>query len=159
MALEKIKNLVKQCEYIDRVSQMSSLAFPSSWSEYGTRIGLTSADRNWSTCSRMQLIHPHPPPSLIQWFGDSLSWYRWSSVNIFMIFWKLRTRPFKWCHQSSSWEIKVFAYFKKYCYFGDTMDYSPWSKAEKWQIRAPTKCWIKTHNLKGLLLSFQKIQF
>ncbi len=35
--------------------------------------------------------------------------------------------------------------------------YHEWSKAEKWQIRAPTKCWIETHHLKGLFLSFQKI--
>ncbi len=38
------------------------------------------------------------------------------------------------------------------------MDNSPWSKAEKWQIMAPNKYWIKTHHLKGLFLSFQKIR-
>ncbi len=37
------------------------------------------------------------------------------------------------------------------------MDYSPWSKAEKWQIMAPTKLWIKPHHLKGIFLSFQNI--
>ncbi len=37
------------------------------------------------------------------------------------------------------------------------MDYSPWSEAEKWQIRAPTKFWIETHHLKGIFLSFQNI--
>ncbi len=36
------------------------------------------------------------------------------------------------------------------------MNNSPWSKAEL-QIRAPTKCWIEIHNLKGLFLSCQKI--
>ena len=42
--------------------------------------------------------------------------------------------------------------------FGRTMDkYSPWSKAEKWQIMALMKFWIWLHHLKGLLLSFQKI--
>ncbi len=37
------------------------------------------------------------------------------------------------------------------------MDYSPWSEAEKWQIRAPMKFWIELHHLKGIFLSFQKI--
>ena len=37
------------------------------------------------------------------------------------------------------------------------MDYSPWSEAEKLQIRAPMKFWIEIHHLKGIFLSFQKI--
>ena len=45
---------------------------------------------------------------------------------------------------------------KSICQFGRTMNNSPWSKAEKWQIRAPTKFWIWLHHLKGLFLSFQK---
>ena len=32
--------------------------------------------------------------------------------------------------------------------------YSPWSEAEKWQIRARTKFWIETHHLKGIFLTF-----
>ncbi len=68
-----------------------------------------------------------------------------------MVFWKLRKRSFKWCHQSS------YLIDKSIWQFGDTikyMDYSPWSEAEKWQIWVPTKFWI---DLKGLFLSFQKI--
>ena len=67
-----------------------------------------------------------------------------------MIFWKLRKRPFKWCHQT------LYLRDKSICQFGDT-DYSPWSKAKKWQIRAPTKFWIETYNLNRIFLSFQKI--
>ena len=43
------------------------------------------------------------------------------------------------------------------CQFGDTMNYSPWSEAEKLQIRAPMKLWIESHRLKGNFLSVQKI--
>ncbi len=68
-----------------------------------------------------------------------------------MIFWKLRKRPFKWYHRSS------YLRDKSICQFSRTMDYSPWSEAEKWQIRAPMKFWIETHHLKGNFLSFQKI--
>ena len=49
------------------------------------------------------------------------------------------------------WEIKVFTNLAR------TMDYSPWSEAEKWQIRAPMKFWLETHHLKDIFLSFQKI--
>ncbi len=38
------------------------------------------------------------------------------------------------------------------------MDYSPWSEAEKLQIRAQAKFWIEIHHLKGIFLSSQKIQ-
>ncbi len=52
----------------------------------------------------------------------------------FMIFCKLRKRPFKWCHQSSY--LSDF----QFCH---TMDYCPWFKAEKLQILAPTKFLIE----------------
>ncbi len=55
-------------------------------------------------------------------------------------------KPFKWCHQTS------YLRDKSIYQFGDTMNNSPWSKAEKWQIRAPTKFWIETHHLKGIWL-------
>ena len=45
-----------------------------------------------------------------------------------MILWTLRKGPFKWYHQfiGKNW-------------WPNSMDYSPWPKAEKWQIMAPTK--------------------
>ena len=57
----------------------------------------------------------------------------------------------KWYHQSSYLRDKSIRQFSR------TMDYSPWSEAEKWQIRARTKYWIETHHFKGICLSFQKI--
>ncbi len=63
----------------------------------------------------------------------TVTWIPWIQFQWFLIFWKLRKRPFKWCYQS------LYLRDKNICQFGHTMDNSPWSKAEKWQIMAPTK--------------------
>ncbi len=58
-------------------------------------------------------------------FGDFFRCHNFNSVDPESKILKLRKRPFKWCHQSS------YLRDKSICQFGDTMDYSPWSEAEK----------------------------
>ncbi len=75
------------------------------------------------------------PMSTILWFSESLEKHLSNGVIKILI-----------------WAIKIFANLAIPWIIN-----SPWSKAEKWQIRAPKKIWIATHHFKGLFLSFQKI--
>ena len=98
---------------------------------------------------RRKHMHTHNISNLTRAILSNFQKRPW--VKNFRIFWKLTKIPFKWYHQSS------YLRDKNICQFSRTMDYSPWSEAEKWQIRARTKCWIETHHFKGIFLSFQKI--
>ncbi len=57
-----------------------------------------------------------------------------SNVNNFMIFWKLRKIPFKWCHQTS------YLRDKNICQFGDTIwkVFSFYFQLDQWWMTCST---------------------
>ncbi len=90
----------------------------------------------------------------IQWFGNSFGCHNLNSVDpISNFLWFSESLEKNYSNgviKNYIWEIKVFPDL--------AIPWSPWSKAEKWQIRPPTKFWIATHHLKGLFVSFPKIR-
>ncbi len=80
-------------------------------------------------------------PTRVNFRGKSADFRR----SNFIIFWKLRKRPFKWCHSYNIWE-KVF---------GHTMDYIPWSMVQGQIIWRRQNFGFYTYHLKGLFLSFR----
>ena len=137
------------------------LALPSSGTRGECTIPGEAATTTERECSRAEHLWHHPrickwPGISAKFHGDCFSCHNLKSViPISTILWfseSLEKDLSNGVIKVYIWEIKVFANLAV-----PWIIYSPWSKAEKWQIMAPMKIWIEAHHLKGFFLSFQKI--